>query len=97
MLNIIQLWIVSAIKLDKNHIDKMYIRGRCCFLRYAYLKKTKRATKYYQKLIYKYLKEGYLTASEVEKYGRKDEKYLIGLGKTRMLTMRMEERLKMPL
>ncbi|NLT95244.1 MAG: hypothetical protein GXW85_06855 [Clostridia bacterium] len=65
-------------------------------MRYSFLNcfNKKKETKGYKKLINKYLREGYLTVSEVEKYGRRDEKILIGLGKTRMLTKRMEDRLK---
>lgn len=61
---------------------------------YSYLKNGKGQTKSSHKLIRKYLKEGYLTTNELEEYGPENEGLLIGLGKTRKLAIRMEERLK---
>lgn len=62
-------------------------------MRYPYYKNGKRHNKKYNKLLIKYLREGYITESEIEKYGQENESILIGLGKTRMLKIRMKERL----
>jgi len=60
----------------------------------GYLYTKKRQNRNHSKLISKYLREGYILRSEVEKIGRENEEVLIGLGKTRKLALRMEERLK---
>ena len=59
-------------------------------LNYFYGSKKKKSNK----LVLKYYKEGYITEEEFFKYGKENEAILIGIGKTRKLSQRMQERLK---